>query len=148
SAATDLVRDWEAAGEIGVVKKPDIPPIAEAVERFFDDLAAQKLSQYLQSILDTRARAASSTRTLAGTRVLAPDTPARLVAGDRSRAEIEEHRFGHDVDSGAGTRCAHSRGTVASPSASASPACVAPGACLKRRLDDHLRPGPSRRRGR
>jgi hypothetical protein len=45
SAATDLVRDWEAAGEIGVVKKPDIPPIAEAVERFFDDLAAQKLSQ-------------------------------------------------------------------------------------------------------
>ncbi|MGE0450544.1 MAG: tyrosine-type recombinase/integrase [Vicinamibacterales bacterium] len=45
SAATDLVRDWEAAGEIGVVKKPDIPPIAEAVDRFFDDLAAQKLSQ-------------------------------------------------------------------------------------------------------
>ena len=45
SAATDLVRDREAAGEIGVVKKPDIPPIAEAVERFFDDLAAQKLSQ-------------------------------------------------------------------------------------------------------
>lgn len=44
SAATDLVRDWEASGEIGVVKKPDIPTIAEAVERFFDDLAAQKLS--------------------------------------------------------------------------------------------------------
>jgi site-specific recombinase XerD len=38
------VRDWEAAGEIGVVKKPDIPTIAEAVERFFDDLGAQKLS--------------------------------------------------------------------------------------------------------
>lgn len=45
SAATDLVRDWEAAGEIGVVKKPDIPVISEAVDRFFDDLAAQKLSQ-------------------------------------------------------------------------------------------------------
>jgi integrase len=32
SAATDLVRDWEAAGEIGVVKKPEVPTIAEAVE--------------------------------------------------------------------------------------------------------------------
>src|SRR5690606_36386726 len=44
SAATDLVRDWEAAGEIGVVKKLDIPTIAEALERFSDDLGAQKLS--------------------------------------------------------------------------------------------------------
>ena len=44
SAATDLVRDWEASGEIGVIKKPDIPSIEEAVDRFFDDLAAQKLS--------------------------------------------------------------------------------------------------------
>jgi integrase len=45
SAATDLVRDWEASGEIGVVKKPDIPSIAAAVDLFFNDLAAQKLSQ-------------------------------------------------------------------------------------------------------
>ncbi len=45
SAATDLVRDWEASGEIGVVKKPDIPTIAEAVDRFFADLTAQQLSQ-------------------------------------------------------------------------------------------------------
>ncbi len=44
SAATDLVRDWEASGEIGVVKKPDIPTIAEAVDCFFTDLEAQKLS--------------------------------------------------------------------------------------------------------
>jgi hypothetical protein len=29
SAATDLARNWEASGEIGVVKKPDIPTIAE-----------------------------------------------------------------------------------------------------------------------
>jgi hypothetical protein len=28
------VRDWEAAGEIGVVKKPEVPTIAEAVEKF------------------------------------------------------------------------------------------------------------------
>lgn len=35
SAATDLVRDWEAAGEIGVVKKPEIPGIAEAVDDSF-----------------------------------------------------------------------------------------------------------------
>lgn len=44
SAATDLARDWEAAGEIGVVKKPDIPTIAEAVERFLADVKAQQLS--------------------------------------------------------------------------------------------------------
>ena len=44
SAATDLVRDWEASGEIGVVKKPDIPTIAAAVDHFFADLEAQKLS--------------------------------------------------------------------------------------------------------
>ena len=25
SAATDLVRDWEATGEIAMVKKPDVP---------------------------------------------------------------------------------------------------------------------------
>jgi integrase/recombinase XerD len=44
SAATDLVRDWEASGEIGMVKKADIPSIAEAVEKFFSDLKAQQLS--------------------------------------------------------------------------------------------------------
>jgi hypothetical protein len=44
SAATDLVRDWEAAGEIGVVKRPEVPTIAEAVERFLVDTKAQKLS--------------------------------------------------------------------------------------------------------
>jgi site-specific recombinase XerD len=44
SAATDLVRDWEATGEIGVAKKPDIPPIAEAIERFLSDARAQQLS--------------------------------------------------------------------------------------------------------
>lgn len=44
SAATDLVRDWEASGEIGVVKKPDIPTIGEAVERFLADVRAQQLN--------------------------------------------------------------------------------------------------------
>jgi len=44
SAATDLVRDWEAAGEIGVVKRPEVPTIADAVERFLVDTKAQKLS--------------------------------------------------------------------------------------------------------
>lgn len=44
SAATDLVRDWEAAGEIGVVKKPDIPTISEAVDLFLADARAQQLS--------------------------------------------------------------------------------------------------------
>ena len=44
SAATDLVRDWEATGEIGMVKKPDIPTISEALERFLADAKAQRLS--------------------------------------------------------------------------------------------------------
>jgi integrase/recombinase XerD len=44
SAATDLVRDWEAAGEIGVVKRVEVPNIAQAVEKFFVDAKAQHLS--------------------------------------------------------------------------------------------------------
>jgi hypothetical protein len=41
SAATDLVRDWEATGKICVVKKPDIPTIAEAVGLCLQDARAQ-----------------------------------------------------------------------------------------------------------
>lgn len=44
TAATDLVRDWESAGEIGAVKKPEVPTIVEAVEKFLADAKAQKLS--------------------------------------------------------------------------------------------------------
>ncbi len=44
SAATDLVRDWEAAGEIGVVKRVGVPTVAEAVDKFFVDATAQHLS--------------------------------------------------------------------------------------------------------
>lgn len=44
SAATDLVRDWEAAGEIGVVKRVEVPAIAAAVDKFFVDAKAQHLS--------------------------------------------------------------------------------------------------------
>ena len=36
-AASDVVRGWEASGEIGVVK-PDIPTVAEAVDKFLHDL--------------------------------------------------------------------------------------------------------------
>ena len=49
TAATDLVRDWESAGEIGAVKKPEIPSIAEAVEKFIGDAKAQKLSAALSA---------------------------------------------------------------------------------------------------
>src|ERR1051326_635499 len=44
TAATDLVRDWESAGEIGAVKKPEVPTIAEAVAKFIADSKAQKLN--------------------------------------------------------------------------------------------------------
>ena len=58
SAATDLVRDWEAAGEIGVVKQVEVPTIAEAVEKFFVDAKAQHLShetiRKYENLLNTR----------------------------------------------------------------------------------------------
>ena len=44
SAGTDLVRDREAAGEIGVVKCVEVPNIAEAVDKFLVDAKAQHLS--------------------------------------------------------------------------------------------------------
>lgn len=44
SAATDLVRDWEAVGEIVVVKPVEAPTITEAVEKFSVDAKAQHLS--------------------------------------------------------------------------------------------------------
>ena len=43
-AATELVRDWEEAGEIGVVKRPEIPTIVKAAEKFLIDARAQHLS--------------------------------------------------------------------------------------------------------
>jgi len=43
-AAQDLVRGWEASGEVGFVKA-EIPEIAGAVERFFDDAKARGLSE-------------------------------------------------------------------------------------------------------
>jgi hypothetical protein len=42
-AARDLVRGWEASGEIGV-RRVEIPNINDAVERFFEDIAARGLS--------------------------------------------------------------------------------------------------------
>jgi integrase len=36
-AASELVRGWEASGQVGVVK-PDVPTVAEAVEKFLHDL--------------------------------------------------------------------------------------------------------------
>ncbi len=43
-AAQDLVRGWEASGEVGVVQA-EIPEIPDAVERYFDDIKARELSQ-------------------------------------------------------------------------------------------------------
>lgn len=41
-AAADVVRGWDASGEIGVVK-PDVPAIADAISRFFEDATARGL---------------------------------------------------------------------------------------------------------
>ena len=43
-AASDLVRAWEASGEIGVVK-PESPTVPEAVKKFLDDAIARHLSR-------------------------------------------------------------------------------------------------------
>jgi hypothetical protein len=43
-AAQDRVRAWEASGDIGVVRT-DIPDIAAAVERFFEDIKSRGLSE-------------------------------------------------------------------------------------------------------
>jgi integrase/recombinase XerD len=42
-AAQDLVRGWEASGEVGVLRV-EIPDIANSVERFFEDMAARGLA--------------------------------------------------------------------------------------------------------
>lgn len=42
-AANDLVRGWEASGEVGVVK-PEVPTVAEAVTKFIDDAHARHLA--------------------------------------------------------------------------------------------------------
>ena len=41
-AASDLVRDWEADGEITI--KPEVPTIRQATDKFLADAAAQNLS--------------------------------------------------------------------------------------------------------
>jgi integrase/recombinase XerD len=43
-AATDLVRGWEASGEIGVIRKT-APTIAEAVEKFLEDCESRGLKE-------------------------------------------------------------------------------------------------------
>ena len=42
-AALDLVRGWEASGEVGITQA-EIPEIPDAVERCFDDIKARGLS--------------------------------------------------------------------------------------------------------
>ena len=42
-AASDLVRGWEASGEVGVVK-PEVPTVSEAVTKFMDDAKARHLA--------------------------------------------------------------------------------------------------------
>jgi len=42
-AASDLVRGWEASGQVGVVK-PDVPTVAEAVTKFLEDARARHLT--------------------------------------------------------------------------------------------------------
>ena len=64
-AASDLVRGWEASGQLGVVR-PDIPTVAEAVEKFLAYQRARHLSvetiRKYQSLLLRRLLSWSRTR--------------------------------------------------------------------------------------
>jgi integrase/recombinase XerD len=42
-AASDLVRGWEASGEVGVVK-PEVPTVKDAISKFIEDAKARKLT--------------------------------------------------------------------------------------------------------
>ena len=42
-AASDLVRGWEASGEVGIVK-PEVPSVSEAVGKFIEDADARHLA--------------------------------------------------------------------------------------------------------
>ncbi len=42
-AASELVRGWEASGQVGVIK-PEVPTVSEAVTRFLDDARARHLA--------------------------------------------------------------------------------------------------------
>src|SRR4051812_24673974 len=42
-AATDLVRSWEASGEIGRAR-PTVPSLADAVDKFIGDASARNLN--------------------------------------------------------------------------------------------------------
>lgn len=56
-AASDLIRGWDAAGTIGVVK-PEVPSVKEAVQKFFLDAEARGLSRStigkLKNVLEKR----------------------------------------------------------------------------------------------
>jgi integrase len=56
-AASDLIAQWNASGEIGVVK-PEIPTVKEAVKKFFEDAHARQLKpptiKKLKNLLETR----------------------------------------------------------------------------------------------
>ena len=56
-AASDLVRSWEASGELGVVK-PEVPTVAESVAKFIEDANARHLApetvRKYQNLLERR----------------------------------------------------------------------------------------------
>jgi integrase len=57
AAASDLIAQWNASGEIGVVK-PEIPTVKEAVKKFFEDAHARQLQpptiKKLKNLQETR----------------------------------------------------------------------------------------------
>ncbi|MFH1267910.1 MAG: site-specific integrase, partial [Planctomycetota bacterium] len=84
TAATDLIAHWNEAGEIGAVR-PEIPSIAEAAQKFFDDANARNLRaatiQKYRNVLEKRLLAWCEAKGIRNLRFLTPDVLRQFRAG-------------------------------------------------------------------
>jgi len=82
-AASELVRGWEASGEVGVAK-PEVPTVAEAVTKFIEDanarhLAGETVRKY-KNVLEKRFIGWCESK---GFRLLSRSTSARFASSER-----------------------------------------------------------------
>jgi len=84
TAATDLIARWNEAGEIGAVR-PEVPTVAEAMRKFFEDAAARNLRaatlQKYRNVLDKRFLQWCESKGLRSLKHLTPDELRRFRAG-------------------------------------------------------------------
>lgn len=96
-AAADLVRGWDASGEIGVVK-PEIPTVREAVGHFLDDAKAQHLShetiRKYENLFEKRFLPTAKTGTPVAKQVANEEhRHDKQGAADEGRHEVPDHEI-------------------------------------------------------